>query len=469
MINRQPPGVSPTTTRTNSRPLIQTGAAPMDHSRHSAYYTGNVTSATSHDLPAYSSGVSGTGSSASCHVSDSEKGALFASRSVTHTRTAPQERAMLPSSSSDPFVQTDNRLTEEYSRRIHCYISDTQCDSSTPRDHMPPPVLPPLASLRSEQEMPFWRPPRVLQRDPHYNQAVAYHSNALPQRFQSLTDHAATRGPALNPRHRAYGSFAQCRPTAPQVPTSGHLLHGIASNPAAVASSIHSSAGRSSQHEPNHPSWRMCSAESSAAPAHNSTFRTHSLDTDSMVTAESLDVVVPRHCLVDDDDSDTAAADYSSSNSNEYDIDVAATKDPFACGKVLLSDGFPASAKSPELRLRPIGRCHTAAREPMSIACLVDAEDSACSVVLPQISHLVSPGSSSSSSSRHLSALALSQLRRSTGGPHSVQQPYVSPTSPRKRSYGAAEAAMSLHKMARVETMPPPADVAADAPFQPAA
>ncbi|KAJ2061892.1 hypothetical protein GGI17_002769 [Coemansia sp. S146] len=516
-MDRQPSGVDSTTSRANNRPFSQAEGALTDHSLHSAYCTSTVTSTTTNDMPPYSSSASGVSSSASRHGNDSEKSAMFTSGSVTHSRTAPQERPMFSSSSSsDPFVQTDNRLAEEYSRRIHCYISDTQGDNSTPREHMPPPVLPPFASLHSEQEMPFWRPPRVLQRDPHYNQAAAYHSHLLPQRFPPPTEHAAVRRPAQSPRHQAYGSYTQCRPTAPpssadqslvtgrtqrirdqQQPSDGHisssdyLFHGIASNPPIIVSSIHSSTDCSPQRKQNYTSWRMCNAESSAA------LTRHSLTTDSLATTKSHNVVAFQHYTADADGDDRDGGDYSSSsnsNSNEHDIGGATTNDSFSRGEHHVADGFPGLAKSSELRLPPISRCHTA-REPMSIACLVDAEDSAAalaprrlsynsasplpatpatslallarSVVLPQISNLAS---TEGSSSRHISALALSQLGRSAGSHYSAQESYALPLSPRKRSYGATEAAMSLHKMARVEARPLlVADIAADALPQPAA
>ncbi|KAJ2080874.1 hypothetical protein H4R24_002748 [Coemansia sp. RSA 988] len=68
-----------------------------------------------------------------------------------------------------PAVQTNNRLTEDYSRKVHCYISQMESDDVAPGDHMPPPVLPSFEPPSTTQEIPFWRPPRVLQREPHYN------------------------------------------------------------------------------------------------------------------------------------------------------------------------------------------------------------------------------------------------------------------------------------------------------------
>ncbi|KAJ2815791.1 hypothetical protein FBU31_006798, partial [Coemansia sp. 'formosensis'] len=234
----------------------------------------------------------------------------------------------------------------------------------------------------------------------------------------------------------------------------------------------------------------MCNADSPAALIRNSTYGAHSLTSDSLATNVSLSIAASRHYIADDENSESAAADYSSSNSN--DTDVAAINGSVNCDELHLSEGFPALAKSSELRLPPINHNHTAAHEPMSIACLVDAEDTtaalatrrlsyhanalpstpasslelpAGSVVLPQISNLVSIDGSTS---RHMSALALSQLRRSTGSHHSTQQTHVHPLSPRKRSYGATEAAMSLHKMARVEARPLSMDITTSASPQPA-
>ncbi|KAJ1864434.1 hypothetical protein LPJ78_003388 [Coemansia sp. RSA 989] len=94
-----------------------------------------------------------------------------------------------------PMVQMDNRLTEEHPRRIHCYISQVESEDATPSDHAPPPLLPPLEPLDTAQDIPFWRPPRVLQREPHYNYLMTSQptgtcgrqlSSALPLRQQHL-------------------------------------------------------------------------------------------------------------------------------------------------------------------------------------------------------------------------------------------------------------------------------------------
>ncbi|KAJ2499257.1 hypothetical protein IWW47_003376, partial [Coemansia sp. RSA 2052] len=390
-MDRQPPGAGPATSRANGPlPLSQVEDAPTDHSVHSAYYTGTTT--TNGGMASCSS-APGTSSGASHHGSAGEKSSLLRGGATAYSRAAPQARPMFSSSSSDPFVQTDNRLAEDYSRRIHCYISEALSDANTPRDHMPPPVLPPFASLRSEQDMPFWRPPRVLQRDPHYNQAVSRLHLAPP------SQHSDQRCHTPSPRRRAYAAHPQSRPAAPPLATD-------------------------------------CTQQTR----------------------------------------DQAGDDYSSSNSNEHDCDVdaAAADDSYNRGGHQLPVGFLASAKTSEFRLAPIDRCHAGTREPMSIACLVDAEDATtahatrrlsqhalpgCSVVLPQISNLVS---ADGNSSHHISALALSQLRGPTAHHHAALQPCVQPLSSRKRSYGATEAAMSLHKMARVETRPPPADIVAN-------
>ncbi|KAJ2891988.1 hypothetical protein IWW38_003393, partial [Coemansia aciculifera] len=314
-----------------------------------AYYTSTATAAAT--ASSSSSGhVASTSVSTSQHGNNREKRGLLGDMASVYSRAATQERPMFSSSSlTDPFVQTDNRLTEDYSRRIHCYISETLGDANAPRDHMPPPMLPPFASLRSEQGMPFWRPPRVLQRDPHYNQAAPHLRTSPPPQ------HADQRRRALSFSRQVNTTYSQCRPSHPQLGT------------------YHAQLAR-----------------------------------------------------------DQGSDDYSSSNSNsndyDYDIDTAAAD---------------------------VSYSHVTSREPMSIACLVDTEDSVTqrSVVLPQISNLVS---TDNGSPRHISAIALSQLRRPTAHHHTGQQPYVPPLSPRKRSYGATEAAMSLHKMARVETRLPP-------------
>ncbi|KAI9506737.1 hypothetical protein BX070DRAFT_249584 [Coemansia spiralis] len=133
----------------------------------------------SHNKPTHKSGLKGTnrnnvsnGSSiaiSNSHNCDSDKGMLlFHNGSMSYSHAASSTSQMFPPP-ANPVVQTDNRLTEDYSRRIHCYISGTQDDVALPSDHMPSPVLPSLQSLQTDQEMPFWRPPRVLQQEPHYN------------------------------------------------------------------------------------------------------------------------------------------------------------------------------------------------------------------------------------------------------------------------------------------------------------
>ncbi|KAJ1771103.1 hypothetical protein IW140_003991 [Coemansia sp. RSA 1813] len=120
---------------------------------------------------------------------DSDKGLVFHNGSMTYSHAAPGASQMFPPPAANPVVQTDNRLTEDYSRRIHCYISGDQEDDSIPNDHIPPPVLPPLQSLRGDQNMPFWRPPRVLQQDPHYNHAYSPMSTRTNIRHSPLVSH----------------------------------------------------------------------------------------------------------------------------------------------------------------------------------------------------------------------------------------------------------------------------------------
>ncbi|KAJ2451055.1 hypothetical protein EV183_003873 [Coemansia sp. RSA 2336] len=109
-----------------------------------------------------------------------------------HSSTAMQPQFL---QQPGPMVQMDNRLTEEHPRRIHCYISQVESEDTTPSDHAPPPLLPPLETLDTAQDIPFWRPPRVLQREPHYNYLMTPQSagtcgsqlsSALPPRRQGL-------------------------------------------------------------------------------------------------------------------------------------------------------------------------------------------------------------------------------------------------------------------------------------------
>ncbi|KAJ2614431.1 hypothetical protein H4S08_001711 [Coemansia sp. RSA 1365] len=115
---------------------------------------------------------------------------------------------------SGPAVQTNNRLTEDYSRKVHCYISQMESDDVTPGDHMPPPVLPSFEPPDTVQEIPFWRPPPVLQREPHYNHpgslpasdTVLYASQSLHS--QQCQKHQVPVGSAAHLRH--------CTPKSPR-------------------------------------------------------------------------------------------------------------------------------------------------------------------------------------------------------------------------------------------------------------
>ncbi|KAJ1966471.1 hypothetical protein GGI12_000046 [Dipsacomyces acuminosporus] len=145
---------------------------------------GNNTGANSDFGYGYSNyGYGATAAPASTNHTDSDKAAAFQHRQAPYSRASSSSLPVY-SSSNDPFVQTDNRLKEEYSRRVHCYISEMQEDGSMPADDILPPVLPSFGSLPSQQELPFWRPPAVLQRDPHYNNAISSATTPSPTLLQ---------------------------------------------------------------------------------------------------------------------------------------------------------------------------------------------------------------------------------------------------------------------------------------------
>ncbi|KAJ1889395.1 hypothetical protein LPJ66_008052, partial [Kickxella alabastrina] len=72
-------------------------------------------------------------------------------------------------------VHTGYPQIEDRPGRVHRYISGGQQGdgAASTTDVMAPPVLPPLESLQSGDEIPFWRPPAVLQREPHYHRPGA--------------------------------------------------------------------------------------------------------------------------------------------------------------------------------------------------------------------------------------------------------------------------------------------------------
>ncbi|KAJ1889468.1 hypothetical protein LPJ66_008016, partial [Kickxella alabastrina] len=72
-------------------------------------------------------------------------------------------------------VHTGYPQIEDRPGRVHRYISGGQQGdgAASTIDVMAPPVLPPLESLQSGDEIPFWRPPAVLQREPHYHRPGA--------------------------------------------------------------------------------------------------------------------------------------------------------------------------------------------------------------------------------------------------------------------------------------------------------
>ncbi|KAJ2482871.1 hypothetical protein EV174_003089 [Coemansia sp. RSA 2320] len=413
----------------NARPFLASEDAHGNQRRstHTNHYTNVITA----PRASACSGDSGVGSSAGGYGGDSEKSSMF--------RGAAAQELPLLALSNGPVVQTDNRLTEDYSRRIHCYISGTQGDRAAPRDNMPPPVLPPFASLRSEQEMPFWRPPRVLQRDPHYSNGALYQSPLSSQRYAATSAEQSVRHFSAN---------AQYRSTA-----QPHLPPPIAD--------MESESAEMAYHAPHHHYRHPDSSHDDAASPTHCLPRVVSLDTHNSVSPTQLD----------------------DSQSRQHQRQQQAHSEHHAWH-------FHSASMASELSRRPLsGSQHCRAPlptssdgtrfledKPMSIACLVDAEGpsvsrrlSPCRAAtqssprseraLPSHSAALPKPSTSSStdsnSQHHISALTLSQLRRTSAC--GLLQPQKRPIpASRKRSYGAAEAALSLHKMARIETQAEP-------------
>ncbi|ORX68658.1 hypothetical protein DL89DRAFT_258511 [Linderina pennispora] len=92
---------------------------------------------------------------------------------------------------SAPIVQTVSKLNEE-ARRVHCYISDS-VDSALEEDAMQPLMPAVFRPIARASELPFWRPPAVMQSDPHYHTSAA-HSRSTRQRGLTAGPHARQAG-----------------------------------------------------------------------------------------------------------------------------------------------------------------------------------------------------------------------------------------------------------------------------------
>ncbi|KAJ1957093.1 hypothetical protein EC988_001013 [Linderina pennispora] len=92
---------------------------------------------------------------------------------------------------SAPIVQTVSKLNEE-ARRVHCYISDS-VDSALEEDAMQPLMPAVFRPIARASELPFWRPPAVMQSDPHYHTS-AVHSRSTRQRGLTAGPHARQAG-----------------------------------------------------------------------------------------------------------------------------------------------------------------------------------------------------------------------------------------------------------------------------------
>ncbi|KAJ2726831.1 hypothetical protein GGI07_000342 [Coemansia sp. Benny D115] len=129
-------------------------------------------------------------SSSSTNTSSSSSAYYTHYTPYTHYAHRDAASAYLPPAAASAPATTESspKMLGDRAGRMHCYISGAHDGEHA--SAMAPPVLPPLLdSLHSgEREMPFWRPPPVLQRDPHYNgpASAAPHYRPLDNGRKSL-------------------------------------------------------------------------------------------------------------------------------------------------------------------------------------------------------------------------------------------------------------------------------------------
>ncbi|KAJ1880049.1 hypothetical protein LPJ57_002486 [Coemansia sp. RSA 486] len=294
----------------------------------------------------------------------------------------------------DTLVQNDGRF-EDYSNRAYCFINNIE--SAAPHVHnidpemLPPSVVLPLETPRIKQDLPFWRPPPVLQRDPHYNRTV---SSMAPSRLPALSE----KNHMCHGQEPAYSS----KPTAsPAYASHGRVhAHGRGYGHGRTGSSPKRSPASQPQSQSQSPSAfnssdSVHSSLSSALLAISNSHYQQQMGPASKTTLPSIHSLASRY---NSDDEDRGADSTARSSAPSSDTS------PMAPSR--------SAANHRCLRLAPIATsgASTNARESMSIACLVDSQESSASP---------------------------------TFGAASVS---------RKRSYGAAEAAHSLHKLAHIDT-----------------
>ncbi|KAJ2563235.1 hypothetical protein GGH12_002729 [Coemansia sp. RSA 1822] len=384
---------------------------------------------------------------------DGDKAAVRHSSSGQHAHATTTASTMF-SRAAEPVVQTNNQLTDDYSRRIHCYILQAEGDDAAPSEHAPPPVLPSMEGS-GLANIPFWRPPRVLQREPHYNYLStrqAQHTGSQGTDQTSGEHLAAAETSALSPALLAIGNshynrqlqqdraflpqpYRDCRPSKPTIQS----LLSPTTPPAQLESS--GSAGVSAAHSP---------CDTGTQPS--------------------------------DSDYDGCSNDVGMTNANRlctndryhYTQGVFTSTQCLAGSRLRLPPidaprphAYHVSSQDPSQNLP----CADSSRESMSIASLVGVPEAevSCSerasqkVCLPSISSL-EPGYNQEpgyNPEHHIPPAKTLQTAESTSltlvQPRNVPQtgtvrPANTQSPSRKRLHGETRAAMALQKMARTET-----------------
>ncbi|KAJ2370077.1 hypothetical protein IW150_005000, partial [Coemansia sp. RSA 2607] len=364
---------------------------------------GNASGACRGEASAYyshaSSGRQGAESSAvtasSSNSGENNKNIISA---YSHVRMPMVNVNSLISKPGGANIQASQHLCDDYSRRVHCYISGSQDTDHSVRlasESTLPPVLPLLSGLDTHQELPFWRPPRVLQRDPHYNRPTLNVGTAMapytvPKRQELAKSERGYHQAQTHYQyqHQQYGRQQPHQQPLPQqsyqhVSRRDGLQERHNGNVSATTSPTSLSPGNA-----------QSSLSSALLAISNTHYKQQQLDMENKNTLPPIQSLSARRGSEDDD------------------VDVTLSSAGTASTGASPSVPSPAARSHQHLQLAPIGtpmvECRSAGgRESMSIACLVDAQES--------------------SDVRQVEACGMS----------------------RKRSCGAAEAALSLHKLAR--------------------
>ncbi|KAJ2682273.1 hypothetical protein H4R19_007167, partial [Coemansia spiralis] len=263
---------------------------------------------------------------------------------------------------------------------------------------MGPPELPPLGSLSAPGDLPFWRPPRVLQREPHYN-----------HRRHPVDGHISQRA-----RDSWRGVAASGAPPSKESAPAGPSL-----SPALLA--ISNSHYRQQQEQPRPVSLPAIQSLLLPLPPEDGTACSVTTHADSARSSASSSTSVSAR------DSDP---DASCHKRPRISVHVRGPHDDARCA---VSPALPAT-----------GAAAGGSREPMSIASLVGTSggsDLPHTVSLPGISSLAPPaGGRKRPHSEESAAAALHKMAHTTAaacapGQHGVPQRTAALPPPAIREY----------------------------------